>query len=120
MLVSKGFLIVIYLDDGLGFADYEESCNYMSGKVLTDLLSVGFLPNYEKSVWKPQRSLEWLGFVWNLDKDILSVPDLKMHNILKYLQLVVDNINQLTARKVAAVVGKIIALSPALGNIYVD
>jgi hypothetical protein len=28
------------------------------------------------------------------------VPDLKMHNILKYLQLVVDNINQLTARKV--------------------
>ena len=40
-----------------------------------------------------------------------------MHNILKYLQLVVDNINQLTARNVAAVVGKIIALSPALGNI---
>ena len=60
---SKGVLIVVYLDDGLGFADSEESCNYMSGKVLTDLLSVGFLPNYEKSVWKPQRSLEWLGFV---------------------------------------------------------
>ena len=78
---------------------------------------MGFLPNYEKSVWKPQRSLEWLGFVWNLDKGMLSVPDLKMHNILKYLQLVVDNINQLTARKVAAVVSKIIALSPALGNI---
>jgi hypothetical protein len=42
----------------------------MSGKVLTDLLSAGFLPNYEKSVWKPQSSLEWLGFVWNLDKGI--------------------------------------------------
>jgi hypothetical protein len=51
---------------------------------------------------------------------MLSVPDLKMHNILKYLQLVVDNINQLISRKVAAVVGKIIALSPAFGNIYVD
>lgn len=89
----------------------------MSGKVLTDLLSAGFLPNYEKSVWKPQRSLEWLGFVWNLNKGILSVPYLKMHNILKYLQLVVDNVNQLTARKVAAIVGKIIAHSPALGNI---
>ena len=72
----------------------------MSGKVLIDLLSAGFLPNYEKSVWKPQSSLEWLGFVWNLNKGILSVPDLQMHNILKYLQLVVDNINQLTARKV--------------------
>ena len=65
---SKGFLILVYLDNGLGFADSEESCNYMSGKVLTDLLSAGFLSNYEKSVWKPQRSLEWLGFVWNLDK----------------------------------------------------
>jgi hypothetical protein len=48
---SKGFLIVVYQDDGLGFADSEESCNYMSGKALTDLLSAGFLPNYEKSVW---------------------------------------------------------------------
>jgi hypothetical protein len=47
---SKGFLIVVYLDDGLGFADSGESCNYLSGKVLTDLLSAGFLPNYEKSV----------------------------------------------------------------------
>jgi len=74
----------------------------------------------KKNVWKPQRSLEWLGFVWNLYKGILAVPDLKMNNILTYLQLVVDNINQLTASKVAAVVGKIIALSPALGNIYVD
>jgi hypothetical protein len=43
------------------------------------------------------------------------VPDLKMHNILKYLQLVFDNINRFTARNVAAVVGKIIALSPVLG-----
>ena len=33
------------------------------------------------------------------------------------LQLVVNNINQLISRKVAAVVGKTIALSPAQGNI---
>jgi hypothetical protein len=39
------------------------------------------------------------------------VPNLKMNNILTYLQLVVDNINQLTARKFAAVACKIIALS---------
>ena len=46
------------------------------------------------------------------------MPDLKMNNILTYLQLVVANINQLTARKFAAVAGKIIALSPALDNIF--
>jgi hypothetical protein len=33
------------------------------------------------------------------------------------LNTLLENSKQLTARKVAAVVGKIIALSPALGNI---
>jgi hypothetical protein len=48
------------------------------------------------------------------------VPDLKMHNILKYLQLVFDNINQLTARNVAAVVGKIIALNQQTRDHHLD
>jgi hypothetical protein len=45
---SKGFLIVVYLDDGLGFEDSEESCFKVSKEALSDLLSAGFLPNYEK------------------------------------------------------------------------
>jgi hypothetical protein len=39
----------------------------VSKEALSDLLSVGFLPNYEKSVWKPQISIDWLGFVWDVD-----------------------------------------------------
>jgi hypothetical protein len=30
----------------------------VSKEVLSDLLSAGFLPNYEKSVWKPQISID--------------------------------------------------------------
>ena len=40
-----------------------------------------------------------------------------MLNILQLLNTLLENSKQLTARKVAAVVGKIIALSPVLGNI---
>ena len=39
----------------------------MSGKVVTYFLSVDFLRNYEKGVWRPQKSLEWLDFAWNLE-----------------------------------------------------
>ena len=114
---SKGFLIVVYLDNGLGFEDSEESCFKVSKEVLSDLLSAGFLPNYEKSVWKPQISIDWLGFVWDLDKGILSIPERKILDILQLLNTFLENSKQLTAKKVAAVVGKVIALSPALGNI---
>jgi hypothetical protein len=86
-------------------------------KFLSDLLSAGFLPNYEKKVWKPQISIDWLGFVWDLDKGIHSIPERKMLDILQLLNTFLENSKQPTARKVAAVVGKIIALSPALGNI---
>ena len=89
----------------------------MSKEVLSDLLSAGFLPNYEKSVWKPQISIDWLGFVWDLDKGILSIPEKKILDIVQLLNTFLENSKQLTARNVAAVVVKIIALSPTLGNI---
>jgi hypothetical protein len=89
----------------------------VSKEVLSDLLSAGFLPNYEKSVWKPQISIDWLGFVWDLDTGILSIPERKILDILQLLNTFLENSKQLAARKVAAVVGKVIALSPALGNI---
>jgi hypothetical protein len=89
----------------------------VSKEVLSDLLSAGFLPNYEKSVWKPQISIDWLGFVWDLDKGILSIPEKKILDIVQLLNTFLENSKQLTARNVAAVVVKIIALSPTLGNI---
>lgn len=42
---------------------------------------------------------------------------MKMLNILQLLNALLENSKQLTARKVAGVVGTIVALSPALGNI---
>jgi hypothetical protein len=82
----------------------------VSKEALSDLLSVGFLPNYEKSVWKPQISIDWLGFIWDADKENVRYFTVVLNTLL-------ENSKQLTARKVAVVVGKIIALSPALGNI---
>ena len=77
---SKGFLTVVYQDDGLVFEDSEESWFKVSKEALSDLLSVGFLPNYEKSVWKPKISIDWLGFVWDADKE-----NVRYFTVVKYV-----------------------------------
>jgi hypothetical protein len=46
---------------------------------------------------------------------MLSIPERKMLDILQLLNTFLENSKQLTARKVAVVIGKIIALSPTLG-----
>ena len=54
---SKGFLIVVYLDDGLGFEDSEESCVNVSIEALSDLLSAGFFYQTMKKVYGNHKSV---------------------------------------------------------------
>ena len=50
----------------------------MSDKILDTLLAAGFLPNYDKSIFTPVQSIDWLGFTWNLKDGVLEVPLKKM------------------------------------------
>lgn len=55
----------------------------------------------------------WLGFLWNLRDDILEVPNEKIEKIRKNVELVVADIERVSARDVACFVGKVISLKPA-------
>jgi hypothetical protein len=44
----------------------------MSDNILNTLLAAGFLPNYDKSIFTPVQSIDWLGFTWNLKDPIRS------------------------------------------------
>jgi hypothetical protein len=70
----------------------------MSDKILNTLLAAGFLPNYDKSIFTPVQSIDWLGFTWNLKDSVLQEKST-------------------TARFLAGVVGKIISLIPAVGSV---
>ena len=50
----------------------------MSDTILNTLLAAGFLPNYDKSIFTPVQSIDWLGFSWNLKDGVLEVPLKKM------------------------------------------
>jgi hypothetical protein len=52
----------------------------MSDKILNTLLAAGFLPNYDKSIFTPVQSIDWLGFTWNL-KDGVSFKEKDQKNI---------------------------------------
>ena len=70
----------------------------MSEQILNILLAAGFLPNYDKSIFTPVQSIDWLGFTWNLKDSVLQEKST-------------------TARFLAGVVGKIISLIPAVGSV---
>lgn len=51
----------------------------------------GFVVNTKKSVWMPQKCLEWLGFIWNMEEGCLELPSVKVEILLFMINNIVDN-----------------------------
>ena len=113
---TRAIPVVVYLDDGWVCQKYEK-CVKTATLVRESLHNAGFLVNEEKSQFIPSKKMKWLGFVWNLEKGTLDIPDDKVKVILSMIRSVLDGIKITNARKLASIVGKIISLKPALGNI---
>ena len=109
--------LVLYLDDGVGCEKDFLSTQHCSNIVRCDLVRAGLVPNCEKSVWTPVQRLEWLGISWDLLSAILSIPQPRIDRLLSALSLFKDRLPFFTPRFVASIVGKIISLSPCVGNI---
>ena len=63
---SKGYKIVMYLDDGIGGAKALHQATMVSEKIQSDLNSLGFLVAEDKCQWKPVQEIIWLGLVLSL------------------------------------------------------
>ncbi|VDI60152.1 Hypothetical predicted protein [Mytilus galloprovincialis] len=53
----------------------------MANQIRDDLKKSGFVANEIKSVWTPQQSIEWLGFIWNLSNSTLEIPNKKFQGL---------------------------------------
>ena len=82
---NQGYFVVVYLDDGWGRAGSKDLCNKIAKKVKADLLSAGFVPNIDKSVWTPTQKLSWLGLTWNSEIGSLMITDNRIQDILQTL-----------------------------------
>ena len=114
---SQGFRIVLFLDDGAGCEyTYEAAC---SASPRQDLISVGVVPNVEKSLWDPVQILEWLGLglIWNFAEGSIAISHSRITNFTTALQKFSGNLPFVSPRFIASIVGKIISMSPVIGNV---
>jgi len=114
---ENGVDIVLYLDDGLGMGRNLGDAMYYSSFVKKTLLDAGFLINMEKSIFAPVQSLEWLGLLWNSLKFTLSIPKRRIDNAINSINMIISNFPVFTARSLARATGKILSMSPIMGNI---
>lgn len=109
--------IVLYLDDGYGMNSNLIDCQNDASFVKESLVSAGFLINEKKSVLSPVQELEWLGIIWNSVDFSLSIPDRRINDLLNSLQKGLSEFDRLSARQLAQIVGRVISMSPVIGNI---
>ena len=68
----------MYLDDGIGGDMPAERARILSDSVRQDLVSCGFTPNDDKSIWEPTQKLVFLGSVLDFDKGLVQIPKLRI------------------------------------------
>lgn len=114
---NSGIDIVLYLDDGLGFGKDLQTCSNASIFIQNTLTQAGLLINKEKSIFQPVQCLEWLGLVWDSRLYSLSIPHRRIADTNDSIKFLVDRFPKFTARDLAKAVGKIISMSPVVGNV---
>ena len=114
---SRGIFIVLYLDDGWGRADSFVSCEAVAKAVKEDILEAGLVPNVEKSQWIPVQCLDWLGLTWDSSVGCIKITQRRMKDLESCLDSFQAGLPQVSARKIAALAGKINSLYPVVGTL---
>ena len=114
---SLGIHLVLYLDDGAGCEKDFASTQSCSDTVRSDLVKAGLVANCDKSIWIPTQCLDWLGISWDLLNATLTIPQPRVDRLLSALGVFKNKLPFVTPRFIASIVGKIISLSPCVGNV---
>ena len=114
---EHGVNIVLYLDDGWCSNRSLESCSRDAQFVYDSLKRAGFVVNMEKSILEPTTSLNWLGLIWDSGDHSISIPEKRISDLMVYIDLILSDLNNVSARSLAKVTGRIISMSPVIGNV---
>ncbi|XP_072019664.1 uncharacterized protein [Amphiura filiformis] len=118
---SEGKNIVVFLDDGLGFADSFVEANSVSEEIKADLIASGFVPNVQKSIWLPTQYMEWLGYSIDTQSGSFKVLEKRVQDIYQSCLGMLDSLKKssfgrVSARLLASITGKIVSTGLAVGN----
>ena len=113
---SEGKEIILYLDDGLGIGNSLSEANVHAKAIHKDLIEAGFILNDEKSKWQPRQTCQWLGFLLDTKEGVIAPVNSKINRIKEETTKAIDS-QRMHVKAVASIVGQIISMTPALGNI---
>ena len=112
-LRKLGIRSILYLDDMLLLDQSEERLLRHLASTLKLVVSLGFLVNLKKSVLSPTRKLEFLGFLIDSSRMIISLPRDKVHAITQ-LSRSLSAREEVALRDLARIVGTMVAAHPAI------
>ena len=111
----------MYLDDGFGCHREYDKAFEMSRQVHVDMVSSGFIPKAEKSMWIPCQILEFLGLYMNCELGTIHVPTRRINKISETIQKIQHFVGQnlsIKVRRIASLVGQIISMSLVIGSVF--
>lgn len=117
---QKGFRVLPYLDDFPAGAGSKEEAFEQAQSMLRDLDRFGFLVKLEKceGVVHPVQSLQALGFIVDLGKQVFRAPKQKLVAIVHKAKTLLDaERGRVLVRQIAAFTGLVISLTLALGAV---
>ena len=111
-----GRRVVTFLDDGIGGRPDYASCLVHRRLCRSDLDSVGFFVNLQKSVWEPSQVGAWLGFHLDFSLNFITVPLTKITNLRGSTSRILA-LRFVNGKDLASVAGQLNSMFLAIGNI---
>ncbi len=111
---SQGINITIFLDDGLDMENSLQVSRETAATVRSDIQASGFVPNDQKSVWEPTQLICCLGLQWDGVLGTIAISPQRIETLFVDLNDVINQ-EQVSARTLARVIGRIISKVQSLG-----
>lgn len=115
-LSEQGIRIVYYLDDICVLAKTKIESQRLTELVIKHLQDLGFIISWEKSNIVPQKIQDFLGFTFNTTTMTISVPPTKMKELTQRVRQLMRTTTPFSCRWIAALLGKITSMIPAIGE----
>lgn len=113
-LRSSGFTSLAYIDDSLLVESSYEKCKANIEVTVELFQKAGFCINWEKSVLEPVSSLEFLGFQFDTQSYMLTLPLPKAKRLIELVGSLLESSKiRIRIRDIARVIGFIISIMPA-------
>jgi hypothetical protein len=112
-LRKRGIPLSSYIDDGFTAAPTPGRCLRQSSLCAMLLGALGTYLGIPKCQLTPELVLKWLGFLIDTEREMFTVGESKLVKIKEALREMLDTPST-SSRKLAALAGKIVALSPAV------